>query len=174
MREYISQEIQTRRPDSTPKRGYIPSEVQVKRPVPRPVEPKIEYRPDPRPIYRTRRRNFSKLIILILILFLALASGASFYLYKKLNTDPKAETAKEIEYIIKKVGEHIVLPKETPTIATVSDPEKLRDQPFFDNAKVGDKVLVFSTSGKAILYSPSLDKIIEVAPINATHAGGTQ
>jgi hypothetical protein len=63
----------------------------------------------------------------------------------------------------------MVLPAdETPTIATVSDPEKLKDQPFFANAKKGDKVLIFSNSAKAILYSPTEDKIVEVAPINSS------
>ena len=67
----------------------------------------------------------------------------------------------------------MVLPKdETPTLATVSDPEKLKDQRFFVNAVKGDKVLVYSLAKKAILYSPSLDKIIEVAPVNV--GGETQ
>jgi hypothetical protein len=33
---------------------------------------------------------------------------------------------------------------------------------------LGDKVLIYSRAQKAILYSPSKNKIIEVAPINLT------
>jgi len=75
----------------------------------------------------------------------------------------KAELAKLIEA----VGKLIVLPQgKEPTLATVSDPEKLKDQAFFKNAVLGDKVLIYSRAQKAILYSPSKNKIIEVAPIN--------
>ena len=51
-------------------------------------------------------------------------------------------------------------------MATVSDLEKLKDQPFFAKAKIGDKVLIYTDAKKAILYDPVNDKIVEVAPIN--------
>ncbi len=41
-----------------------------------------------------------------------------------------------------------------------------KDRLFFANAKVGDKVLVYAKAGKVILYNPSEDRIVEVAPIN--------
>ncbi len=55
---------------------------------------------------------------------------------------------------------------EQPTIATVTDLAKLQGQPFFANAQVGDKVLIYSRAGKVILYRPGENKIIELAPIN--------
>ena len=65
------------------------------------------------------------------------------------------------------VSKLMVLPTdETPTMATVSDPEKLKNQAFFVNAKVGDKVLIYTKARKAILFSPSQNKIIEVSPLN--------
>jgi isopentenyl diphosphate isomerase/L-lactate dehydrogenase-like FMN-dependent dehydrogenase len=78
---------------------------------------------------------------------------------------------KDLEMTIKMVGKHLVLPtNETPTMATVSDPEKLKDQAFFANAKKGDKVLIYANSQKAILYDPESDRIVEVAPINTNTA----
>jgi len=71
-----------------------------------------------------------------------------------------------VNKLVKEVGQLIELPKETPTVATITDENKLKDQAFFANAKNGDKVLIFTNSKKAILYRPSLKKIIEVAPIN--------
>ena len=35
----------------------------------------------------------------------------------------------------------------------------------------GDKVLIYSASQKAILYSPSLNKIVEIAPVNTGNSG---
>lgn len=62
-----------------------------------------------------------------------------------------------------------VLPTSgTPTIATVSSADKLRNQEFFANAKDGDKVIVYSAAKRAILYRPSTEQIVNVAPIIAS------
>ncbi len=74
--------------------------------------------------------------------------------------------------MIDAVGRLIVLPVgEQPTIATVSDPARLKSQPFFADAKAGDKVLIYAVAKKAILYSPEEDKIIEVAPLDLSNTG---
>lgn len=72
----------------------------------------------------------------------------------------------EVIKLLADVSKLIVLPAdEIPVIATVNDPVKLTNQKFFTNAKRGDKVLIYPHSRKAILYSPSNKKIIEVAPL---------
>jgi hypothetical protein len=61
----------------------------------------------------------------------------------------------------------MILPTdEQPTLATVSDVTKVRDQPFFTHAQNGDQVLVYTQTRKAILYRPSADRIVEVAPLS--------
>ena len=99
--------------------------------------------------------------------------GVGFYFYSQnqhaqnLLKDPAAAAQEEISSLRNKVGRHIQLPQEeTPTVATVSDKSKLEGQAFFANAQTGDKVLIFSKAGKAILFRPEIDKIIEVAPVN--------
>lgn len=73
----------------------------------------------------------------------------------------------EVKKVVEKVSELILLPEgEEPTVATVADPEKLKSQPFFANAKIGDKLLIYNAAKKAILYDPAAHKIIEVAPLN--------
>ena len=80
-----------------------------------------------------------------------------------IGTDSNEQNAQLVE----KVGKLIDLPQgETPTFATVTDTEKLKNQPFFQRAKNGDKVLIYSQSQKAILYRPSINKIIEVTFVN--------
>lgn len=75
----------------------------------------------------------------------------------------KEETAKLIEQVKKLIS---VPEDETPTVATVSDSEKLKNNAFFANAQNGDKVLIYSTTKKAIIFRPGENKIIEVGPVS--------
>lgn len=68
--------------------------------------------------------------------------------------------------VLKAVSRLMVLPDEEPTVATVADPEKLAGQEFFKAAKAGDRVLIYPGARKAILYSPTDDRIVEVAPLS--------
>ena len=73
----------------------------------------------------------------------------------------------DIQKIVSEVSKHIVLPEtETPTMAMVSDLSKLKGQPFFERTELGDIVLIYGTSRRAVLWGPSAQKIIEVSAIN--------
>lgn len=72
----------------------------------------------------------------------------------------------EVRGLVADVSDHMLLPEdETPTLATVTDMHALEGQAFFKNAAEGDKVLMYMRSQKAIIYRPSIDRIIEVGPI---------
>lgn len=108
-----------------------------------------------------------KFLIVGLSLLLITTTGGSVYFYKKLSSTQKQDPQQELIDTIADVSKLMVLPtNETPTLATVSDPEKLKDQAFFAQAEVGDKVLIYTQARKAILYSPSKNMIIEVSPLN--------
>ncbi|MBX4206365.1 hypothetical protein KW784_01075 [Candidatus Parcubacteria bacterium] len=78
-----------------------------------------------------------------------------------------AGTDSETSQIVGAVGEHLLLPEgEEPELLTVSDLSQVAGQPFFANALVGDKVLVYKQASKAVLWRPSEKKVIEVYPIN--------
>lgn len=111
-----------------------------------------------------------KNILWVLTAGLLVSGGLAIYFYQQ-ATDLKNNSGNavqnEVAQLLAMVAELIVLPEdEQPTIATVSDLEQLKDQPFFARAKLGDKVLIFTNAKKAILYDPIAHKIIEVAPIN--------
>ncbi|MDP3784690.1 MAG: hypothetical protein Q8R12_01275 [bacterium] len=111
----------------------------------------------------------SSFVIVFAVLFLA-AAAAAYYFYGQLNElklNPQRAAQEGVSDVVKRVGELIVLPEgETPTVATVTDPERLKAQPFFERAKVGDRVLIYTNARKAILYDPAAHKIVEVAPVN--------
>lgn len=77
--------------------------------------------------------------------------------------------SQEIQKLLEEVGKYITLPtNETPTIATVSDPSKLKEQPFFAKSEIGDKALIFPSSNRAILYRPKEHKIIEISTLDTS------
>lgn len=110
-----------------------------------------------------------KLIIFLVAAVLVLA-GTSFYFFwhsRHNSSSSGAVEQSEANALAAKVGRLMILPTdEVPTIATVSDPSKLSGQPFFQNAKVGDKVLIYTNAKLAVLYDPSVNKIVTIAPIN--------
>ncbi len=107
-------------------------------------------------------------MVLQIIAVLAVILAVYFYLQlRELKKSPSVAAQQEVTSLVAKVGRLVVLPEgETPTVATVSDPEALKDQTFFANAVKGDKVLIYAQAKKAFLYSVSMNKIIEVAPLN--------
>lgn len=115
----------------------------------------------------------TKLLKIIMIALVAVSLGSSagaYYFYDKysdLKANPQQTAQNEIADVLGKLGQLMDLPAdEQPTVATVSDPEKLQAQPFFAKAKKGYKVVIYTTAKKAILYDPIANKIIEVAPVN--------
>jgi len=124
------------------------------------------------------------LVVLVLLIMVISLMGDRNHLKKELAGDTptstsKANTSAEIKQLTAQIGKVYQLPQgETPTLATVTDASKVRSQAFFKDSQNGDKVLLYSKAGQAILYRPSTKKIITVAPVNlndsATSGGTTQ
>ncbi len=93
----------------------------------------------------------------------------------KLSSTSVSSEKDETQQLVDRLGKFMELPSnETPTLATVSDVESLKAQVFFKNAQNSDQVLLYAEAGKAILYRPSTQKIIEVATINTGATGTAQ
>ena len=105
------------------------------------------------------------------LVLLVLGLGATSLMYykkvKTLEVNPQKVAQEENQKVIDAVGKLALLPEgETPTIATVTDSNKLKSQQaFFAKAADGDKVLIYTQALKAIMYRPSENKIIEIAPL---------
>lgn len=114
-----------------------------------------------------------KSLHLVIIILLIIAAASSFAYYrsqqqlKTLQSTPQEIASNQVKNLVQKVGKLVALPEgEEPTVATITDIEKLKGQTFFANAQNGDKVLIYQGAKKAFLYRPESDKIIEIAPIN--------
>jgi hypothetical protein len=122
------------------------------------------------------KRLFFVLIVLILY------AGASSYLtvwYLRKNPEPfgllKGAALLKIEEkeIVDKISKSLALPEgEDPTMATVTDPEKLSGQFFFKDAKKGDKLLIYQNAKKVILYRPSENRVVEVGVVDLDKQSG--
>jgi uncharacterized protein HemX len=141
---------------------------------------------DEKPVELSKEPNSTKFklirrakgkIIIVLVLLSLLALGAAAYSYglyyksqeqiQNLKANPQEIANAETKKTVDAVGKLITLPaNETPTIATVTDAKKLKNQAFFSKAENGDKVLIYTQAKKAILYREKINKIIEVAPVN--------
>jgi hypothetical protein len=121
----------------------------------------------------TKVRN----IFFVLLALLIVCAGVIFYMYSQINTlksNPEEKAKDEVAEVIEKVGKLTVLPSdEEPTIATVTNLDRLKDQAFFTNAQIGDKVLIYQASRKAILYNPTTNKIVEISSINLNNPSST-
>ncbi|MCX6792357.1 MAG: hypothetical protein NT149_04975 [Candidatus Gottesmanbacteria bacterium] len=112
-------------------------------------------------------------VIIGVALLVVLASAPSVYFFRQYQAaqmrinNPTEAAKQDAKDTIAAVAKLMMLSEgEEPTVMQVTDVSKLKDQPFFVNAKNGDKVIIYTKAKKAILYRPSVNKIIDVAPVN--------
>ena len=117
-----------------------------------------------------------KVHVLVILLVAAIGSAGYFYnQLRELRKTPDAVAQADLKETVARVSRLIRLPDgETPVLATVSDPEKLKDQPFFAKARAGDKVLVYSKAQKAYLYDPEADILIDVGTTTVQDQSATK
>jgi hypothetical protein len=124
-----------------------------------------------------KKNNSTNFLTRLLVICLLVSAGGTLYFYQKYNAlrqNPNLEESKKASDLIGAIGRLIELPQgETPTIATILDKDKLKGQPFFQMSENGDKLLAYNTAMIAILYRPSINKIINVAPISLSQPQDT-
>lgn len=131
--------------------------------------------------YASIAKNKVLLTSLIFVVILALTgAGFLYYQYQKTakelkkvksqtTTTQDAAKSDEVKKLVSEVAKIARLPEnETPSIATITDASKLKDQTFFKDAKNGDILLVFNSSGKAVLYDPKEKKVVDITTLSST------
>ena len=151
---------------STPKRSIKSTDT--------PVDPVVAQAPP------KRHSKFRVSYLLIGLILILLATGG-FFGYMQYNSlkkenqrlsDPQEAAKSETENLKRKIALLIEVPAdEDPIIDKVVDVEKAKKQsPFFAHAREGDRLFRYQKAKKAILYRPSSNKIIEVAPLSGETA----
>jgi len=110
-------------------------------------------------------RMFTIVITTILLVGLAFATGYYFLAYTNLKISVENEQNPNTP-LLEKLAKLVILPKgEEPSIATVSDVSKLKEQTFFKNAQNGDSIVAYPNAQIAILYRSSSDLVVWMGPI---------
>ncbi|MCD4811008.1 hypothetical protein K8R14_00140 [bacterium] len=121
-----------------------------------------------------KKKGFVKLLLPLLVVVLL---GALAFLYLQYDEAQK-EIVKlgdpayiselqenQAKITLDRLGKIMLLPDESPTIATIVDADALRgeNELFYKDAQNDDKLIIFSD--KAILFRESEDLVINVAPV---------
>jgi len=117
-----------------------------------------------------KKTGKGNIIIGVVLVVIVLALGAlTFFFYRQIQSikkNPNQVAQAELDAVLNNLSKLIDLPKdETPTLATVLDKDKLKDQPFFADSQNGDKIVIYSKNKKAIIYRMKDNKLINVGPI---------
>lgn len=129
----------------------------------------------PKAVKNVKTHKLAKIIekfLLILLFASAVTLAWAFYKNRAISNQAEIQNQtplprkKEILDLVKRIERHILLPEgETPSIATIVNIDSLKINPFYANAKNGDKVLIYFQAKKAYIYNPEMDLIINMAPV---------
>ncbi len=122
------------------------------------------------------------LMKMVFLLIIALIIIVGFLVYKVIKGEeiPSFEvklgeqlSEEQIGDLLGRISRLIMLPEETdPLIATINDAPALRaEQAFYRDAENGDQLVIFTKRAMAVIYRPSVDKLINVGPIFFDNAG---
>lgn len=117
---------------------------------------------------KKKSRSFDWKVKIILVLIAAVALLLFFVL--KPSALPAGTAGqiseRQVEHLVKKLGNTIKLPEEDPVTAMITDATLIKEQqPFYRDAENGDYVVIFEEAALAILYRLEKDFIVNIGPI---------
>ncbi len=113
-------------------------------------------------IVTNNKRSFA----LVLIVIVVPLSSAFYFHWFNIGLSKQEIQQRQIASVVSSIGKLMIVPKGTPVLATVKDVSKLKkQQTFFRNAQNGDNLVIFPQSGRAVIYSPSRNLIVNVGPV---------
>lgn len=137
-------------------------------------KPTAEEPKTPRKLPRLKITNkfWPWLLVVVLLAFSVFMFGQYRQAKDKTVATTPAAVNQRVDDVVSRVGKLIILPKDQkPTVATVLHADRLKDQAFFADAKDGDKILVYSSEKRAILYRPSTNQLVNVSSVTVTPTG---
>lgn len=111
---------------------------------------------------RAKRSASRKILAVAVIILLIAVLVSAFFVFSRKKQQANLN---DVTYIKSSIGKLYLLPSnEQPALATVTNSSKLTSS-FAGKVKNGDKILIYQNNKQAIVYRPSIDKIIDVEPV---------
>jgi uncharacterized protein YjeT (DUF2065 family) len=113
------------------------------------------------------RNKSSQMMRIFVVCVLLIGIGVAVYYYGK------RAAVSETDNVVRDVGMHLILPEGAPRIGKISDTSQFTKDPFLSQSLVDDVVLFYPHDGrtvKAILWRPSVKKIVDVALVTLPDA----
>ncbi len=114
------------------------------------------------------RQNQTKVIVILSVIGLSIIALSGVLIVKhNRNLDYN-----NVKVVTARVSRHVVLPTdEEPALATVTDSNKLTSS-FKGKVENGDKLIIYQNNKKAIVYRPSIDRVVTIEPVAIDTAPG--
>lgn len=104
-------------------------------------------------------------LLVVAGLYMLIGRGGAGMADLKVGADGKLTDA-QTKVVKAKVAELIIPPQEEPVMAVVTAADSLiKEQAFYQGVQNGDILLIYPQAGKAILYSTSRDRLLNVGPV---------
>lgn len=133
---------------------------------PRPVVRNIDGVVKPTAPMNRKKEQWNKPLVACIVVIVVLLVAVAVLLLKPDNKEQNTPPIDDVAAIKSTVGQHYLLPSdEEPAIATVTDKSKLNSS-FRDKAQNDDRVLIYQKNQIAILYRPSINKVVDVTPVS--------
>jgi hypothetical protein len=151
------------------------------------IEPIVDETPpeeQPNPVSLPHKEKSRLGIILLFLVVLGLIAGGLFLLndrnklkkeVNKLASQSQVNAPDEAAQLNGEVHKLVELSTtEVPSVATVADADKLRQQSTgFENAQKGDKLLIYTQLKEIVVYRPSTKKVVSIVQISLAQAAPT-
>ena len=106
--------------------------------------------------------TIAALSISTLVIIGAISVVGYVYLGKTPDSSNTQNSSQDEDPSIKILKKYLDFPEENPTLTTITDPEKLKDEAFFKNALKGDQLFFFPKSSKSayLLFFALADSVL--------------
>jgi len=117
-------------------------------------------------LFSIRSIHRLKLRTIIIATFLIIGWLGAIYFYNQYSTiasNPQVVAQKQATKVLTDLSSIMELPEnELPSISTITDISALAGNPFFVRAQNGDILIIYTQGQQAIIFRPSMKKIINV------------
>jgi UPF0288 family protein (methanogenesis marker protein 3) len=87
--------------------------------------------------------------------------GSAYLITQKQRSSSEYAANAETRDLVAAVGKLVSLPSGEPKIRTVTDVSELKKHSFFAQVQLGDRVLLYAEAGKAFIYNPRSNRIVQ-------------